>query len=283
MILQNKTAVIIGVGQIGGSLGLALKKANLFSEIYGYDKNAQRLKLSDKFLDKCFNEVGEAIDKSDVVILASPINDILRTLKLGFENFPNKLYTDVGSTKSPMMELSKKYQNIRYVAGHPLAGSEKKGESGWATSLFSGKPYFWITNENQNKEDEQFVVKMIKAIGANPISISAEEHDRAVAMTSHLSLLLSLAIMSSFSERIEQLAPFIGTGFKSVARLAGGSPEMGKDLLLSNRENILKELEKFSAKMSELKELLVNIDEIPLLNKMRNYQELYWQTIENFK
>ena len=105
---QNKTAAIIGVGQIGGSLGLALKKSDFFEKIYGYDKNTQQLKLAETFLDKCFDDIEETVKNSDIIILASPINSILETLRFGFENFPQKLYTDVGSTKFPMLKLSSK-------------------------------------------------------------------------------------------------------------------------------------------------------------------------------
>ena len=280
---QNKTAAIIGVGQIGGSLGLALKKSDFFEKIYGYDKNTQQLKLAETFLDKCFDDIEETVKNSDIIILASPINSILETLRFGFENFPQKLYTDVGSTKFPMLKLSSKYSDVRYIGGHPLAGSEKKGESGWEASLFIRKPYFWTSDENQSKEDEQTIVNMIRSCGAKPISLLAEEHDRAVAMTSHLPLIVSLAMMSSFSEREEQLTSFLGSGFQSMTRLSGGSPQMGKDLLISNQENIVDELEIFSEKLSDLKKLIKNDDEKTLLNKMKSYQDLYWKIFGNSK
>lgn len=280
---QNRNAVIIGVGQIGGSLGLALRKANFFFKIFGCDVNIQRLKLAKNIFDSCFDNLMEAIDKSDVVMFASPINELVKSLKFGFENFPDKLYTDVGSTKVPMLELSKKYDNVRYIGGHPLAGSEKKGEFGWDASLFKGKPYFYTFDENQTSEDKQFFVEMIKSIGANPISFSAAKHDRMVAMTSHVPLLLSLAMMSAFSEGEEQLAPFVGSGFQSITRLAGGSPEMGKDLLISNRENILIALKDFSEKLLELSEHIKNKDDVTFYKKMKSLQDLYWKVVEKSK
>lgn len=276
----NKTAAIIGIGQIGGSLGLILKKATFFFKIFGCDKNIQRLKLAEKFFDDCFDKIEEALHKSDVVILASPINDIVKLLKFGFENFPEKLYTDVGSTKVPMLNLAKNYHNIRYIGGHPLAGSEKHGELGWDVSLFKGKPYFWTSDINQTKMDQQLINDMIKTIGATPVSILAEDHDRAIALTSHLPLFVSLAIMASFSEKGKEFSPFLGSGFKSMTRLSGGSPEMGKDLLISNKENILLELDKFLKKLLELKEILKDKNDARLLQKMKRYQNLYWQQVE---
>lgn len=270
-------ASIIGLGQIGGSLGMALKKAGYFPRLGGYDQVEKRRQLAASFLDHLFETVGELFEKSDLIILATPVAEILRLLEFGFRHFPQKLYTDVGSSKQPMLKLAAGHEHIRYVGSHPLAGSEKSGESGWDGTLFEGKPYFYVTTPYSAAEDVDLIVKMSKAIKAVPFPITADIHDRTLAATSHLPLLLSLSFMSSSMQNEMDLQPFLGSGFKSVARLSGGSPEMGRDLLLSNKENLLSELKRFRKVLSGLQKILETEDEDKLLTVMKQIQEKYWQ------
>ena len=278
---RPETAVIIGIVQIGGSLGLALKNANFFGKIGGFDLDTKRLKLADGFLDFCCYDLDDALRKSDIVILAVPVFEIVRILEHGINKYSQKFYTDVGSCKIPMFEISGNSQKVRYIGGHPLAGTEKKGEKGWDASLFNNKPYFYVIDKNQSAQDEEMLIDMIKSIGAIPCSISASEHDRSVALTSHLPLFASLALMGRYSDQDQNMKTFVGSGFRSMTRLSGCSPQMGKDMLISNRKNILSELDKYICELDSLAEHLKNSDDDVLLEKMLKYHKLYWQFIND--
>lgn len=277
---RTETAVIIGIGQIGGSLGLALKKARFFQRIGGFDLDPKRLERGKTFLDFCCSDLEDALEKSDIVILATPVYEIVRILEQCISKYPQKFYTDVGSCKTPMSEITENYPNIRYIGGHPIAGSENKGESGWDPSLFEKKPYFYTCDKKQSSRDLEMLKDMIKSVGAIPYSISPSVHDRSVALTSHLPLLVSYALMAIYSDNNLDLNNFIGSGFRSMTRLTGGSPEMGKDMLISNRENILTELDTYRSELDCLAECLKNNDEKKLLEIMQKQNKLYWQTIK---
>ncbi len=277
---RKETIAIIGLGQIGGSLALALRQANFFHQIAGYDCHQKRLQLAGQFLDHVCSGLDDAFTRGDVILLATPVLEIQRLLEFGFAHYPQKFYTDVGSVKTAISAISAKQQLGRYIGGHPLAGSEKEGEKGWDAELFCGKNYYLVQATNQTQSDEELLLEMIRAIGAIPIFISPAEHDRAMAATSHLPLLLSLTLMGIFVPRASQLQPYVGSGFRSLTRLTGGSPVMGKDLLLSNRDNLLLELDLFLAKIAELKRQLQNSDETTLLQFLQECQQYYWQQIE---
>ncbi len=275
MVANETKAVIIGLGQIGGSLALALKRAGFFESVGGYDIHAQRLQKAGAFLDVDSSDLDGAISAVDLVILAAPILENIRILKFGIKNYPDKLYTDVGSTKRQILEASGKAPEVRFIGGHPFTGTEKEGESGWDESLFRQKTYFWVPEANQAPDDVELLIGMIEAIGAIPKPVTAEEHDQVLALTSHLPILVSLGLTGLIQEGGINADDFVGSGFLSAARLAGGSPEMGKDILLSNREAVLDELIRFINELSALVANLREPDGEELLQMMKEYQQIY--------
>lgn len=274
MAMNKKTAAIIGLGQIGGSLALALKNNSCFKSIGGFDTKASRLHKAKEFLDFCCDSEEEAMVSADIIILAAPVLENIRLLKIACQNKYDKLYTDVGSTKTQIMQKSHENPGIRFVGGHPFAGTEKPGEAGWDATLFSGKPYFWIPESSQSEEDIQCILDIIRAIGAVPQSVDAEEHDRMLAYTSHLPILISLSLAGLLEQDDSQM-DFVGNGFLSTARLAGGSAEMGKDILMSNKEAVLAEMVRFSKNLDKFVECLRNSDENQLLELMEKHRQIY--------
>ena len=257
-----------------------MKNARFFPRIGGFDLDAKLLERGKTFLDFCCPDLDDALDISDVVILATPVIEIVRILEQCIGKYPQKFYTDVGSCKTPMFEITGNYPHVRFIGGHPIAGSENKGESGWDPSLFEKKTYFYTCDNNQFSRDLEMLKDMIESVGAIPYSISPSIHDRSVALTSHLPLLASYGLMATYSDNNLDLNTFIGSGFRSMTRLTGGSPEMGKDMLISNRENILTELDNYRAELDCLAECLKNKDEKKLLELMQKQNKLYWQKIK---
>lgn len=274
MKADEKTAVLIGLGQIGGSLALALKKAGYFKTVGGFDVNSDRLQKAGDFLDCMYSNLDEALSAGDLIILAAPVLENIRILGKGFQTHPDKLYTDVGSTKTQMMEESRKKPGIRFIGGHPFSGTEKEGDSGWDSNLFSGKPYFWVQENSQSIDDQGCIINMIKAIGAIPKAIDPEEHDRALALTSHLPILISLGLAGMLDEDVYS-SDFIGSGFLSTTRIAGGSAELGRDILISNREAVLNEMTRFNENLAKLVESLENSNENQLLELMVKFKQRY--------
>ena len=215
-------ALIAGLGLIGGSIGIALRRAGW--RVSFDDPNVV-------LADARAAGAADDDDKSgaDVVILATPVDaalNLLRTQDSG-------LRTSVCSVMAPLRAAADEH-HISFVAGHPLAGSEKRGLGAARGDLFAGKPWFI-------DRDEQLVADIIDACGARAERVTAEEHDRAVALTSHLPQLLSTALASLLDGR--ELERFAGTGLKTFLRLAESDASVWMPVLTANRENIAADAE----------------------------------------
>lgn len=272
---SETTAVIIGLGQIGGSLALALRKAAFFQQIGGFDINTERRLKAADFLDFTTENLDNAVARGDLIILAAPVLQNINILRTAISDFPQKLYTDTGSTKKSIFEFSREAEIKRFIGGHPMTGTENEGDQGWDDALFEGKPYYWIPDDRLDPGDVKLIVDMIEATGAVPQAVDPEEHDRLLALTSHLPLLISAAIMGTVSSQEGNIDDFVGSGLRTVTRLAGGSPEMGKDIMLTNKDLILRALDEFLNTISELAEhiRLDRGDKISLA--LGDYQKAY--------
>ncbi len=271
------TAAIIGLGQIGGSLGLALRRSGFFRRLVGFDVNAGRLRKARSFLEPAAS-AEEAVRWADVVVLAMPLGGILQFLEVTAPRFTGKLYTDVGSVKSPVVKAAGRHPGIRLVPGHPLAGNERPGDAGWDADLFAGKPYFLLNPLGGAEADLELVAAMVRSVGGVPQVVSAEEHDRRLALTSHLPLALAVLLMSLLDgSDLPEVRRFVGPGFRSGARLAGGSPEMGTDILLHNRGNLLPLLKEFRTALRELVAALESGDAAAVRELLQSSQRRYWE------
>lgn len=212
-----RRALIAGLGLIGGSIGIALRRAG-----WRVSFDDPNVALADA------RAAGAADDDeregADIVILATPVDVALSAVSSQLSG----LVTSVCSVMAPLRAAADEH-HISFVAGHPLAGSEKSGLSAARGDLFEGKPWFV-------DRDEQLVADIIDACGARAERVDAEEHDRAVALTSHLPQLLSTALASLLSER--DLERFAGSGLKTFLRLAESDPAVWMPVLTANRDEI---------------------------------------------
>jgi prephenate dehydrogenase len=231
-------AHIAGLGLIGGSIGIALRRAGW--RVSFEDPNVS---LADA------REAGAADDGegggADVVILATPVDVAVGHVRQAEARrhsgqLPSvgqasacPLVTSVCSVMAPLRAAADAH-HISFVAGHPLAGSEKRGLSAARGDLFAGRPWFV-------DRDEQLVADIIDACGARAERVTAEEHDRAVALTSHLPQLLSTALASLLDGR--ELERFAGTGLKTFLRLAESDASVWMPVLAANGENIAADVE----------------------------------------
>lgn len=248
---------IIGLGQIGGSLALALRENGLAEKIYGYDvRNDQEYR---KILDG-FVSFNRGIEKADLIVLCTPVREIIKLIrKIGPVLASDQLVLDTGSSKREVISEMKKFPRAKFVGGHPMAGTVRRKELAWNPKLFKGRPFFLCYPEQARKDE--LIKEVVTKIGALPVEISAEEHDLLVALTSHFPYLISLALFSIYLEKRtqnEKVDDFVSTGFLGATRLVLTPGMMGNDLLLTNRDN-LKNLSKLLK--SRIDELMLRLEQ----------------------
>lgn len=225
-----RRALIAGLGLIGGSIGIALRRAGWRVSFDDPNVSADDARAQGAADD-------DDASGADLVILATPVDAAVGlvgrwALAVGREGASGQpVLTSVCSVMGPLRAAADA-RHVSFVAGHPLAGSEQRGLGAARGDLFEGKTWFV-------DRDEQFVADVIAACGARADRVSAEEHDRAVALTSHLPQLLSTALASLGGDE-----RFAGSGLRTFLRLAESDASVWMPVLLANRENLLAELER---------------------------------------
>ncbi len=246
------TVSIFGVGLIGGSFALALRQAGFTGTILGVSSPATIAKALDlHVIDR--GATFEQAAQSDLVFLAQPISVILETIpKLAAHLGPATIVTDAGSTKVDIVEQANRHlPPNRFVGGHPMAGKELTGVAAADARLFNDRPWI-LTTKNQAAED---LVPWLEAIGAKVSFFDPAEHDRTVALTSHLPQFLSTALALTLADQLR--APEIaGPGVIDMTRLAMSSADLWHDISVTNIDNIELALDKFLLKLEELRQNL---------------------------
>jgi prephenate dehydrogenase len=238
---------IIGLGLIGGSLGLAIKRAPPAGlEIAGCDRAwgvAGRARKAGA-IDIEVRHPADAVEGASVVVVATPISQI----RTAFEDIAPALgegavVTDTASTKREVIRWAAELlpENVAFTGGHPMAGKEMSGFEAAEAGLFEGKPWAITPTGSTTVRAIQTVENLIRLAGAQPVVVDAEEHDSYVAAASHLPLILASALFSlaSKSQAWPDIAALAGPGFRDTTRLASTNPDLSHDLSLTNRENIV--------------------------------------------
>jgi prephenate dehydrogenase len=255
---------IIGLGLIGGSLGLALKRAQLEElEIVGHDAewgvNGRARKLG--AIDREARSVTEAAEGTAVVVIATPILHVATVLEeLAPVLAEGALVTDTASTKRDVMRWASELlpETVNFVGGHPIAGKEQSGLEAADAALFEGRPWAISASSGASEQAVRTVENLVAAVGAHPVPIDPEEHDAYLAAVSHLPLLAATALFSlvSGSQAWPELAALAGPGFRDTTRLASTSPDLSHDLSLTNRDNLLHWLDRFGEELARLRRLI---------------------------
>jgi prephenate dehydrogenase len=269
--------LIVGLGQIGGSIGLDLVEQGLVAQVTGYDKDpfvANRA-VDQNVIHKAATSLEEEISRSDLVILAAPIREIIKLIPTVCNVIDDSsAILDMAGTKVEILEaVSKCGCAVNYIGGHPLAGSEKIGLDAAERQKFAGRTFVLTPSESVSKDWLDTVMHLISMLGAKPMIMSAEEHDRLIALTSHLPYALSLALMQMFAECKESnhnVGNLAAGSFKSATRVAGSSPELTLDMFLTNRDNITIVLDDIISHLSALKDIIQSGDEASLSELIRS-------------
>ena len=255
---------IIGLGLIGGSIGLALKRANLPDlEIFGHDAefgvNGRARKLG--AIDKEAKRPAQAAEGAALVIIATPILQVKATFEaIAPALAGGAVVTDTASTKADIMRWAGELlpDDVSFIGGHPIAGKETSGIDAADAALFEGQPWAIVPAISASEAAINTVENFVSLTGAVPTLIDAEEHDSYLAAVSHLPLILSTALFSvaSRSQAWPELAAVAGPGFRDLTRLASSSPSMSHDISLTNRKNLVHWLDRYMEELHSLRDII---------------------------
>ena len=250
---------IIGLGLMGGSLALALRDHG--QQLLGCDQDPAALELAQKqnLFVKLSHDPAEILPEAQVVILATPVHSILESIKQLPDLHPGSpIVLDLGSTKTEVMKAMEKLPSrFDPLGGHPMCGKEMPGFENAEAGIFQGAAFVFTPLERTSKTARSFAEQMASAVGAHTLWLDPETHDQWSAATSHLPYLVSSALVGSTPSQVK---PMVSSGFRSTTRIAGTPASIMLDVLETNRENILAQLEKLLQLLEEYQEMLSSGD-----------------------
>lgn len=257
---------IIGLGLIGGSIGLGLRQWSQANgnalEVTGFDTDLAQQQYAKKInaVDKTAWQMAQAVRDADIVIVATPVmamrdtfGDIAPHLKHG------AVVTDTGSTKTQVLAWANELlpRTVHFVGGHPMAGKSQSIE-GAEADLFKGATWCVLPSVHASEDAVRNVLGLVAAVGAESYFIDPAEHDAYVAGVSHLPFVLSAALMNTVSQDASwrDMKTLTSSGFRDTTRLAAGSPDMHRDILLTNREAVRRWIETYIQTLSDVRDVL---------------------------
>lgn len=269
-----KKLVIFGVGLIGGSVALALKKRPDAPFIVGVGRSIESLEQA-KALgvidaicspDEKQTNIHAACSNADMILIAAPVAQtkaILQSIKPYLN--AHTVITDAGSTKGDVLAAAREALGEKFnqfVGGHPIAGAEKSGVTAAQADLFIGKNVVLTPTPETNQDAASRAMQMWRDCGAKVSEMPAETHDGIFAAVSHLPHLLAFALVNEIANRpnAAQLFGFAASGFRDFTRIAGSHPEMWRDIALANKTALLGEISAYEKQLSHLKQLLESED-----------------------
>ena len=275
------TVGIIGVGLIGGSLGMALKAKEIADKVIGFGRNEQRL-MKAKLLGAIdeYSLSYDQIAQSDLIIICTPVRLVSDTLKdISKYLKPGTIITDVSSTKRQVVDSAKLLTppGCFFVGGHPMAGSEKTGVEAASPDLFVGATYVITPDETIPASIVAKMTNLIDAIGARVEIMEPLEHDRTVAVISHLPHVISAALVH-LTENEEQdtsnASKLVAGSFRDLTRVTDSSPVLWRDICLSNADTICKSIDDFQQILSEFKDNLLECKETQIYDFFEDAKEI---------
>ena len=277
-----KKIVIFGVGLIGGSFALALRKANAVTEVVGFGRSATNLQqaLQLGIIDRIGQGIAAEVSDADLVLLATPVGQMAELMAHIAPHLRKyTLITDGGSTKCDVVrEAYAQLDNkiAQFVPAHPIAGAEQSGAAAAGPDLYEGKKVILTPLPENSTEAVARVRHAWELCGAMVSELSPKQHDEIFAAVSHLPHLLSFALVHDLAQRDnrELLLSYASSGFRDFTRIAASSPEMWRDICMANREALLKELQIYIAELNQLSTALAAGDVEKLEQTFHTAQQL---------
>ncbi|HIP02513.1 MAG TPA: prephenate dehydrogenase [Campylobacterales bacterium] len=268
---------IVGLGLMGGSLGLALKSTMEDVKLVGFDHNKIHCEEANKlgFVDEIVSF--DILKKSDVIILAIPVEAIIKT----FENLkdiePDTTIIDLGSTKAKIVALTPKEIETNLVAAHPMAGIEKFGPNAAFGELYAGQVVVLCDIEKNSPLHKQRAIDIFNALKMKIVYMNAKAHDLHAAYISHLPHAISYALANSVlkQEDPKSILALAAGGFRDMSRIAKSSPNMWSDIFQQNSTNLLHAIEGFERELTTVKKMIKEEDDEGLKKWMRSATTLH--------
>lgn len=257
---QIKTVAVVGVGLIGGSFALGLRKGGFRGEILGVSSPSVINKAVEHGVISRGVSLQTACEQADLLYLSDRVDGIIETLRIiGPLARPGCLITDAGSTKRAIVQAADKaLKAATFIGGHPMAGKELRGVENADPAIFSGRPYVLTGSSRESPLVSNFEA-LLRTLNVQIVRMSPEEHDIAVAYTSHLPQLLSTALAKTLAEQSgESFHKVVGPGLLDMTRLALSSPELWTSILRTNSELVSQALDAFISVLNSLREQLTS-------------------------
>jgi prephenate dehydrogenase len=250
-----KTVTIVGVGLIGGSIGLAVRERKLAKRVVGVGRRAVSLRKAKQLgaVNETTQRVDHGVAEADLIVVATPIASIVDQVRAAARaSRPGTLITDAGSTKATIVSSlnGQLTDGVRFVGSHPLAGSEKSGPEAATANLFDGRVVVVTPARTTAKGAAEEIADFWSGLGATVFMMSPEQHDAALASTSHLPHLVA-SLLAGATPRAD--LPLTATGWEDMTRIAAGDPALWTQIFLDNRANVLKSLARFEKTMQKAK------------------------------
>lgn len=272
---------IIGLGLIGGSFALALKKRLEDITVYGWDENPQHLEEASSLgiIDHRAESLEQAIDYSEWLVLAIPVHAIEAILPDCLKQLrPEQVVVDFGSTKKSICDAAEGLNNRnQFIAAHPIAGTEYSGPAAAFANLYEDKVMIVCDQEQSDDQSVQAFRKLCKMIGMSTTYLGAEEHDLHLAYVSHLSHVIAFGLSNTVlnaEKHDERILDLAGSGFASTVRLAKSSPEMWTPIFLKNKKAILESVDNYLEQVTRFRQLLENEDSDSITSFLENGRKI---------
>ena len=271
------TAAIIGLGLMGGSLAMAIKKLPMIETIIGFDHNKEHEKeaLALNLVDKLVSF--EQVKQADIIILAIPVDGIIACLKEFQDVSSETTIIDLGSTKEKIVQSIPSSIRKNVVAAHPMTGTEKFGPGAALDDLYHDKVVVLCGLEDSGEHQQETAVRLFSQIHMKLVYMKAHEHDLHVAFISHMPHLISYSLANAVlkHEEHENILNLAAGGFRSMSRLAKSSPNMWGDIFRQNKTHLLDSLSYFENELEKMKKLVQNEQWEELDEKMKDANSLH--------
>lgn len=267
-MVHIKKLVVCGVGLIGGSFAMALREAGVVDKVVGVGRSASSLAAAKAagVIDEAAEGWPDALASADLVLVATPVGQMDSVMSAMAPHLePNTVVTDAGSTKRDVIEAIYRHLDANLanvVPSHPIAGAEKSGVTAAFAELYQGRKVVITPLPENDPAAVEKVRAAWAACGAVLHQMAPHEHDRVFAAVSHLPHLLAFGLVHDLSQRANagQLFSYAASGFRDFTRIAGGHPEMWRDICIANRQALLGELDAYLAELALLRAYLMSGD-----------------------
>ena len=253
----SRGVLIVGTGLLGTSLGLALRRPGVAQEVWLDDVDRRRLRLA---VDLGAGQEGPPSTDPAVIIVAVPPRSVVSVVRTLGRLYPNSTISDMASVKSRLIVEIDETLNVsrRFVGGHPMSGRERSGPEAARGDLFEGRPWVVTPGPSAGVEHVTRLVDLVRLTGAEPVVMSAADHDVAVATVSHAPQVLASALAAQLSDAPDAALDVAGPGIRDVTRIAASDPDLWVDILAANAGPVAKVLTEVVSRLVTVRDALAS-------------------------